>query len=168
MAKKRNAAVSIGLLAIAAIITYFQGGDVMGVLQSGFAEQEAPVQVGPHQSEQRDNRASGSHRFDELFAAGRSDVIVNDSARIVRVLSDDNKGSRHQRFLVETPAGTTVLIAHNIDLAPRVPDPRVGDSIAFQGEYEWTEKGGVLHWTHHDPAGRHPGGWLEYGGRRYE
>ena len=29
------------------------------------------------------------------------------------------------------------------------------------------ERGGVLHWTHHDPDGRRPGGWLEHEGRRY-
>ena len=162
MARKRTTAASLALLAVAAVITYFQGGDVTSVLRSGLAEESSPPAL------QQAPESSGSHIFDELFAAGRSDAIITGSARIVRVLSDDNKGSRHQRLLVETPAGTTVLIAHNIDLAPRVPNPRVGDVIGFKGEYEWTEKGGVLHWTHHDPAGRHPGGWLEFDGERYE
>lgn len=160
--------MSIGVLIVVAIITYLTGGDV-GALLSGFSNTQTSTQTST-QPETTSPRAepADNHRFDQLFAEQRSDVIVTDSARIKRVLSDDNKGSRHQRMLVETPSGLTVLIAHNIDLAPRVPDPQVGSEISFQGEYEWTEKGGVLHWTHHDPAGRHPGGWLEYRGKRYE
>ena len=39
-----------------------------------------------------------------------------------------------------------------------------GDSVAFNGEYEWNAKGGVIHWTHRDPQGSHVAGWLKHKG----
>jgi hypothetical protein len=101
------------------------------------------------------------------FQAQRSDVWVQASGTVQKVLADDNKGSRHQRFIVALPSGITVLIAHNIDLAPRLPDLKAGDTVEFYGEYEWNKKGGVVHWTHHHPRGRHAGGWLRYKGQLY-
>ncbi|GAA3718360.1 DUF3465 domain-containing protein [Oceanisphaera sediminis] len=98
----------------------------------------------------------------------QSDVQVEGCGRVSRLLADDNKGSRHQRFLLALPSGQTLLIAHNIDLAPRIDGLQVGDTVAFYGEYEWNDKGGVVHWTHHDPRGRHPGGWLKHNGRIYQ
>jgi hypothetical protein len=59
-----------------------------------------------------------------------------------------------------------VLIAHNIDLAKRVPISP-GDSVTVHGEYEYNEKGGVIHWTHHDPEDRHSGGWIRFHDREY-
>ena len=96
-----------------------------------------------------------------------SGEMVTLEAEIVKLLPDDNAGSRHQRLLLALESGGTVLVAHNIDLAPRVPLSR-GDDVIIAGEYEWNEQGGVIHWTHHDPAGRHPGGWIEHAGVRYE
>lgn len=98
----------------------------------------------------------------------KSDVQIESEGVVKRVLPDDRNGSRHQRFILEGPSGRTVLVAHNIDLAPRVPDLAPGARIAFHGEYEWNERGGVIHWTHHDPRGEHPGGWIEFRGRRYQ
>ena len=102
------------------------------------------------------------------FDNQQSDVQVAGTGEVTRMLSDDNEGSRHQRFIVTLPTGQTVLVSHNIDLAPRIDALRQGDQVSFYGEYEWNPQGGVVHWTHHDPAGRHPGGWIEHEGRRYE
>ena len=96
-----------------------------------------------------------------------SQVMLTAQGRVQRTLADDNEGSRHQRFILEAPGGATVLVAHNIDLAPRVPLKR-GDFVEVRGQYEWNERGGVLHWTHHDPAGRHAEGWIRHEGQTYE
>lgn len=109
----------------------------------------------------------GAAEIARLVRYQRSDVQVLGYGSVRATLPDDNEGSRHQKFILELSNGNTLLVAHNIDLAPRVPLDR-GDVIAFYGEYEYTQKGGVLHWTHHDPGGRHVGGWLQLDGKRYE
>ncbi|MDD5393808.1 MAG: DUF3465 domain-containing protein [Thiothrix sp.] len=85
---------------------------------------------------------------------------------VVKLLKDDREGSPHQRFLVEIAPDITLLVAHNIELAPRVPVQQ-GETITLNAEYVWNDKGGVLHWTHHDPQGR-KSGWIEVAGKRYE
>lgn len=106
-----------------------------------------------------------SSKPDEQWRSGQQ---VSGSGTVSRVLSDDNDGSRHQRFILRLSSGQTVLIAHNIDLAPRVSSVREGDTVSFYGEYEPNTQGGVIHWTHKDPQGRHADGWLEHAGRRYQ
>lgn len=100
------------------------------------------------------------------FEQQRSGVWVNVSGKVIRLLPDDNKGSRHQRFILELESGHTLMIAHNIDLVVRVPLVR-GDMVELRGQYEWNHKGGVVHWTHHDPAGKMEGGWIDHKSQRY-
>ena len=102
------------------------------------------------------------------FKNQRSDVQVQGNGIVSRLLRDDNEGSRHQKFILKLSTGQTVLVAHNIDLAPKIADLKKGDSIEYYGEYEWNEKGGLLHWTHDDPAGRHENGWLKHKGKTYQ
>jgi Protein of unknown function (DUF3465) len=96
------------------------------------------------------------------------DIQVMGEGEVVKVLADDNQGSKHQRFILRMPEGFTVLVAHNIDLAPRVKNIVQGDKVSFYGEYVWNEKGGVVHWTHGDPRGRHVSGWLKHNGVTYQ
>ncbi|MFT5806297.1 MAG: hypothetical protein ACI9LG_000558 [Moritella dasanensis] len=97
----------------------------------------------------------------------QSDLQVKGSGKVTRILVDDNKGSRHQKFLLQLKSRQTILIAHNIDLAPRINNLKVGDTVQFYGEYEWNNKGGVIHWTHKDPGNHHQHGWLKHRGRVY-
>ena len=102
------------------------------------------------------------------FENHQSNVIVQCTVQVVKNLRDDLDGDRHQKMLLRLSAANhTLLLAHNIDLAPRVP-AKEGDTITVRGEYEYSEKGGVIHWTHHDPGGRHEPGWIEFQGKRYE
>lgn len=104
----------------------------------------------------------------KAFEIHKSDVQVKGSGTVIRILKDDNKGARHQKFILKLSSGQTILIAHNIDLAPRINSISHGDVIQFYGEYEWNNKGGLVHWTHHDPNGRHIDGWLKHNGSVYQ
>jgi hypothetical protein len=112
--------------------------------------------------------SGGDEALARAFEQRTSNVQVEGQGVVRRVLSDDNDGSRHQRFVVALSTGQTLLIAHNIDLSPRVVGLREGDAVSFSGEYEWNPGGGVIHWTHRDPGKRHPPGWISHNGVVYQ
>ena len=114
------------------------------------------------------NQQNGLSLIQQAFDRHQSNVQVQSVGRVKAVLADDNEGSRHQKFILGLENGLTVLVAHNIDLAPRIKNIQKGDTVEFYGEYEYTEKGGVIHWTHHDPQNRHVGGWLKHEGEIYQ
>ena len=117
---------------------------------------------------QSGNAAASDAILAEAFQNRSENLQVSGSGTVARLLPDDTRGSRHQRFTLRLASGQTLLVAHNIDLAPRVPDLAEGDSVEFFGEYEWNERGGVIHWTHHDPRGNHIAGWLKHRGQTYQ
>jgi hypothetical protein len=112
--------------------------------------------------------AGDDSQIGRAFKNRTSNVQVEGQGAVTRILPDDLAGSRHQRFVVRLASGQTILIAHNIDIAPRVAGLQNGDSVRFYGEYVWNENGGTVHWTHHDPEGRHVAGWLKHNGRNYQ
>lgn len=101
------------------------------------------------------------------YQTQQSDIQVKGVGKVMRILPDDNDGSRHQKFILRLNNRQTILVAHNIDLAPRINNLKVGDSVQFYGEYEWNSRGGVIHWTHKDPRNNHQHGWLQHRGRMY-
>jgi hypothetical protein len=98
-------------------------------------------------------------------ARGRMIVV---EGKVSRLLADDDEGSPHQRFVIRTGSGQTLLVSHNLDLAPRLNGLRVDDVVGVYGQYEWNDQGGVMHWTHDDPDGKHAAGYIEWKGRRYQ
>lgn len=136
---------------------------VIGILIAYFLQgQHEQSQIAP---------ASGSEFADETSDDGqtlRSGAQTRGSGTVSRILPDDNDGSRHQRFILRLDSGRTLLIAHNIDVAPRISGLRVGDTVSFYGVFESNNQGGVIHWTHRDPAGHHEAGWLKHNGRTYQ
>ncbi|VFQ45296.1 DUF3465 domain-containing protein [Desulfoluna butyratoxydans] len=132
-----------------------------------FTRFNVPFSIKPILSLFTSEVSSSDEALQRAFDEKLSGIQVGGSGKVITMLPDDTRGSRHQRFIIRLDSGQTLLIAHNIDLAPRIDALRVGDHINFYGQYEWNAKGGVVHWTHHDPSGRHEDGWLNHGGKLY-
>ena len=145
-----------GLLLLRGEADVDRGGVGASPAASVGAEAQAPGASGA---------AGVSSRLVEAIERRQSEVWVETAAEVTRLLRDDDRGSRHQRFLVDV-AGNSVLVAHNIDLAERVPLEQ-GDVVEIRGRFEWNDRGGVLHWTHHDPGGGPDEGWIRHRGRVY-
>lgn len=138
-----------------------------------FSLTPTPSTPGSHEAAASPGVSAVSHDsndavIENAFANRLGNLQVTGQGAVVKNLADDSDGSRHQRFIVRLDSGRTLLVSHNIDLAPRIDALRVGDTVAFYGEYEWNPKGGVIHWTHHDPQGRHPAGWIKHDGQIYQ
>ena len=177
----KNGGLAISILAAALFISGCQPSETSSstavVTQSdnnssAVAEGNSVTTHNEHLSS--DNSTATRCRNDTLiqaFQAKQSERQVQGCGTIIKALPDDNEGSRHQKILIELTDVTpkqTLLLVHNIDLAPRVADVAKGTPTSFYGEYIYNDKGGLVHWTHHDPAARHQGGWIDSNGVRYE
>lgn len=116
----------------------------------------------------RSDFVSDDEKIRQAYQNHQGGFFVGSAGTVEKILKDDVEGARHQRFIVRLASGQTLLLTHNIDIAPRIENLQVGDRVYFYGMYEWNDKGGVLHWTHHDPQGRKPGGWVGHKGKRYQ
>jgi acetyltransferase-like isoleucine patch superfamily enzyme len=77
-----------------------------------------------------------------------------------------NTHCMHEAFDARTAAGA-VEIVDNVAIAPRVP-VQPGDTITVRGEMVHDPgRMPIVHWTHHDPGGRHEDGFIRYQGRVY-
>jgi hypothetical protein len=145
----------------------FASGGMMNSMRKLFILLIAAILFLPGCSSVPTKSGSADQDIADAFENHRNGLMVSGSGVVERVLSDDTEGARHQRFILRLDSGQTLLITHNIDIAPRISGLSAGDSVEFSGQYEWNDKGGVVHWTHHDPNGRHQAGWIKHGGVTY-
>lgn len=106
--------------------------------------------------------------LEQAFLNKKKGIQVQGQGIVTRLLSDDLTEDRHQRFILRLKSGQTLLMAHNIDIAPRLDDLKIGGPVIFYGQYEWSSQGGLVHWTHHDPSSKHINGWLKYRNKIYQ
>lgn len=86
---------------------------------------------------------------------------------VTRLLQDDTRGSRHQRFYVRLSDGSEVFAVYSLeDGRQRVP-VREGSEVVLAGEFKWTRFGGLMHWLHEDVRDIRPDGYVEVNGVRY-
>lgn len=104
------------------------------------------------------------------FRDARSHVEVVADGRVTAVLGvAQGRVSPHEGFLMHVGSGCDVVVRveANTDFTGEFSLAR-GEPVVVKGEYEYYPRGGVIHWTHRDPRGRHEGGYIEIGGRRYQ
>ncbi|OTG65776.1 DUF3465 domain-containing protein [Acinetobacter silvestris] len=154
MANKKN--LTIGVVVTLLVAAYL-----------GFDLNQQQLKHPPIEADQKALNKNGLQLIQQAYDAKLSNVQVQATGKVKAILADDNEGSRHQKFILTLDNGLTVLVAHNIDLAPKIINLHKGDVVEFFGEYEYSSKGGVIHWTHHDPQKRHQDGWLKHNGRTY-
>ena len=114
------------------------------------------------------NQQDGLKIIRNAYDQQKSNIQVEASGTVKAVLKDDNEGYRHQKIILSLENGLTVLLAHNIDLAAKIENLHQGDQVDFYGEYEFSQQGGVIHWTHIDPKNHHVSGWLKHQGKTYQ
>lgn len=63
--------------------------------------------------------------------------------------------------------GQQLEVVQNLACSPAIP-VQPGDGVTLHGELvPHGSHGPLIHWTHHDPGGRHEDGWVMDGGQRY-
>jgi hypothetical protein len=107
----------------------------------------------------------------DAWRAHRSYVQVTATGSVARVLGTRvGPSGAHTGFLLHLRGseggGLTVRVETNVDITGPIA-VQAGDDVAVRGEYIYDPRGGIIHYTHHDPRGRHPGGYVRVGGRVY-
>ncbi len=120
----------------------------------------------PDNRRRKRRKPVGEPGASERFGKKASGSWIELRCRVIRLLPDDREGEAHQRMIVDAGENHTLLIAHNLDIAERVP-ASLGDRIFVRGLFEWNDLGGLLHWTHRDPMGFEEGGYIEHSRTRY-
>ncbi len=106
----------------------------------------------------------------KTYAAQADKQEVLAQGNVVALLGTRNGPSGdHEGFLLQLTGDCDLLVRveTNVDITGPVP-LHAGEDAIVKGEYEYTALGGVIHWTHHDPANRHVDGYVQAAGKLYQ
>ncbi len=109
------------------------------------------------------NDAPDNARICAAYASQGSHGEVVAGGTVRRMLGTrQGPSGTHEGFLLQLDGDCDLLlrVETNTDLTGPVP-LHDGERITVKGEYEFDPMGGVVHWTHHDPRGHHPDGYVK-------
>ena len=157
---------ALALMLVAALTTMIVSG--CGPRDSHLAEAPPQAPVIEGLSDQRQpTLPAGQVELGRAMDARRGvRHLIATNLVVTQVLPDDVHGRRHQKWVVALADQRRVQVVYNSEFGPRVPVV-VGQIQSVAGEYIWNSKGGLLHWTHYDPRGRRPDGYVEVNGQMY-
>ena len=75
----------------------------------------------------------------------------------------------HEGFLLQLDGDCDLVlkVETNTDITGPVP-LHEGERVTVKGVYIFNAMGGLIHWTHHDPRGRHDNGYVLADGKLYQ
>ncbi|HET9030097.1 MAG TPA: DUF3465 domain-containing protein [Candidatus Aquilonibacter sp.] len=89
----------------------------------------------------------------------------------VRQILGERRGRSgdHEGYLIQLGGDCDLVlkVETNTDITGPIP-LRPGERVVVKGVYIYNPMGGLIHWTHHDPGGRHEGGFVKAGGLLYQ
>jgi hypothetical protein len=96
--------------------------------------------------------------------AGHAEVYIPD-AIVTRILGERaSRSGVHEGFIIRA-GERSFKVEDNVDITGPIPLRR-GNTVSLLGQLECDDY--VIHWTHHDPRGRHPSGYVKVNGKTYE
>lgn len=103
------------------------------------------------------------------IASRTSGVEVIADGTVARVLGTSaGPSGPHEGFLLRLRSGCAATLRVETNVAFTGPIPlRAGESVVVKGEYDSDPDGDVIHFTHRELHGTHPGGYVEVGGTYY-
>jgi hypothetical protein len=109
-----------------------------------------------------------NERLLNAFEEGRTGVWLSGHGTVMQVVGDETRSGRtYQRMTVSVDGELNLLVRHSVDESSRVPAAQ-GDTLAFQGRYEFDGRGGMIGHTHRDPDEPGEGGWIRHDGVVYD
>lgn len=108
-----------------------------------------------------------NERLEQVFTEGQTGVWISGHGSVSQVPADESGATPVQRLVVRVSEDLSLMVRHELEHSERIPAAK-GDTVAFQGRYEWDGRGGTVSFTYADGDQPGGGGWVELDGKRYE
>ncbi len=95
------------------------------------------------------------------------DRQVSATGKVIEILPDFTSGTPYQRFILQTDS-RKLHIVHNIEVAERISNLCIDDSVTFNGKYEQYDSIEIIYSTHHASSDKYKSGWLKHKGKLYQ